>query len=88
MIPFNQFRIVRKFNKWNVIRKTRQALRAYQMNSPISIASVPNACDFIGSFQEQLKTPQAQAEASNKYQSSVHEWFSHEQKVVQTFFPP
>jgi glycosyltransferase involved in cell wall biosynthesis len=55
MIPFNQFSIIRKFNKWNVVRKTQQALIDHKMNNPITIASVPNACDFIGSFGEILK---------------------------------
>jgi glycosyltransferase involved in cell wall biosynthesis len=55
MIPFNQFSLIRKFNKLNVTRKIKQALITHEMSNPITIASVPNACDFIGSFQEQLK---------------------------------
>jgi glycosyltransferase involved in cell wall biosynthesis len=55
MIPFNQFESIRKFNQWNVIRNIRIALTTNNLINPISISSVPNACDFIGSFQERLK---------------------------------
>lgn len=55
MIPFNQFESVRKFNKWNVVRKCKKFLKQNEMYHLISIASVPNACDYVGAFQEKLK---------------------------------
>ncbi len=55
MIPFTKYKCVRLFNKWNVIRKTRQALKTQQITHPITVVSVPNACDFVGAFHEKLK---------------------------------
>ena len=55
MIPFNQFIIIRKFNQWNVKRNIKNTLKLYKFDNPISIASVPNAGDYIGAFQEKLK---------------------------------
>jgi glycosyltransferase involved in cell wall biosynthesis len=55
MIPYNQFSIIRRFNCWNVLRKVRYQLSLHNIQNPISISSVPNACDFIGSFAESLK---------------------------------
>lgn len=55
MIPFTKLRLVRIFNRWNVLRLTKQALITHQMVNPITVVSVPNACDFIGAFSERLK---------------------------------
>lgn len=55
MIPFNQYFIFRKFNQWNVTRSIKKTLARNISKAPISIASVPNACDYIGHFKEQLK---------------------------------
>lgn len=55
MIPFNQFIIIRKFNQWMVTKTVKKALSENKMNLPITIASVPNACDYIGHFNETLK---------------------------------
>lgn len=55
MIPFNQFSVVRLFNQWMVVRSINKVLKAKKMGDLITIASVPNACDYIGHFEEKLK---------------------------------
>lgn len=55
MIPFNQFSLVRSFNRWNVLRKVNSEIIKRKILHPISISSVPNACDFIGEFHELFK---------------------------------
>ena len=55
MIPLPQFPLVRKFNQWMVFKKVKEAMIANNIKNPITIASVPNACDFIGHFNEKLK---------------------------------
>jgi glycosyltransferase involved in cell wall biosynthesis len=55
MIPFNQYFLIRKFNQWNVTRSIQKILLLHKMDHPISIASVPNAADYIGHFNEHLK---------------------------------
>lgn len=56
MIPFNQFSPVRKLNEWNVKRSIKNELeRESSKIRPISITSVPNACDYIGHYNEILK---------------------------------
>lgn len=52
MIPFNQFSIIRKFNQWMVLKTVRKALLMEKMENPITITSVPNACDYLGHFNE------------------------------------
>ena len=55
MIPFTQFSLIRKFNKWQVTRKVNAVLQNKKIEKPITIASVLNACDFVGHFNEKLK---------------------------------
>lgn len=55
MLPFTQFSLVRKFNQFQVQRKVNDALKANNITKPITIASVLNACDFVGLFNEKLK---------------------------------
>lgn len=56
MIPFNQFSLIRKFNEWNVKRTIQNELSKESSRiCPISITSVPNACDYLGHFNEVLK---------------------------------
>ncbi len=55
MIPFTQFQIVRRFNKYQVRKQVSEVLRTNNITKPITIASVLNACDFIGLFNEKLK---------------------------------
>jgi len=52
MLPFIQISIVRKFNKWNVTRKVKQAIQRLGFHSPVLITSVPQACDFVKSFED------------------------------------
>lgn len=55
MIPYNQIKIIRAFNKWSVLRKVNSVIMKNHLEGIISITSVPNSCDYIGSFNETLK---------------------------------
>lgn len=55
MIPFNQFALVRAFNKWSVSRSVGQVLKAQSFKDVITVTSVPNSCDYVGNFNERLK---------------------------------
>ncbi len=55
MLPFTQFSTIRKFNQFQVQRKVNEAIKANNITKPITIASVLNACDFVGLFDEKLK---------------------------------
>ncbi|XGC79497.1 glycosyltransferase [Bdellovibrio bacteriovorus] len=55
MMPFNQWSVVRSFNRWSVKNAVNQVLQAQGFKSPITITSVPNACDYVGEFSEKLK---------------------------------
>lgn len=55
MIPYNKYGFIRKFNQWNVNREIKKSIKLLDMKNIISIASVPNACDYIGFFNERLK---------------------------------
>lgn len=55
MIPFNQFKIIRLFNKWSVNKSVSRTIKQNNFNNIISIASVPNAADYIGNYNEKLK---------------------------------
>lgn len=55
MIPFNQYGIIRRLNRWSVNRTVGRALQARGMATVLSIYSIPNAADYIGDFNETLK---------------------------------
>lgn len=55
MIPFNQFKLIRIFNRWSVDRAVLKKMNELNIKNPISIASVPNAADYVGNYQEKLK---------------------------------
>lgn len=55
MIPFNQFTIIRKFNQWSVNKSINQKINELNFNEIITIASVPNAADYVGNYNEKLK---------------------------------
>ncbi len=53
MIPLNQFAVIRAFNRWSVLRQVRRHLP--DQIKPITLTSVPNSCDYVGEFAEELK---------------------------------
>jgi glycosyltransferase involved in cell wall biosynthesis len=55
MIPFNNINLIRAFNKYSVLKAVRKTLKDLNMNECITVASVPNAADYIGEFNERLK---------------------------------
>ncbi|UOF01847.1 glycosyltransferase [Bdellovibrio reynosensis] len=55
MIPFNQWKLIRSFNTWSVKRAVNKVLREQGFKNPITVTSVPNACDYVGEFAEKLK---------------------------------
>lgn len=54
MIPFSNVGSVRSFNRWSVVRSVRRAMEEWGLDRPILIATVPNASDCIGHFDECL----------------------------------
>lgn len=55
MIPYTQFKLIRKFNQWQVKKGVNKVLQAKKIKKPITVASVLNACDFVGDYNEKLK---------------------------------
>ena len=55
MLPFSQFRWVRWLNCWSVRFSIERALQKHDFMNVVSVASVPNACDFIGKFDEKSR---------------------------------
>ena len=52
MLPYNSIGFVRKFNKRSVVRTVRKQLDKLYVKKPIVVSTVPNACDYIGFFDE------------------------------------
>ncbi len=52
MLPFVKLPGVRRINKATVRKSVRKRLAELGMGSPMLVATVPNACDFIGDFGE------------------------------------
>ncbi len=51
MFPYNKG-ILRKFNRFSVVRSVKAELKRRAIKSPILVTTVPNACDYIGNFDE------------------------------------
>lgn len=54
MVPFSSFRTIRLFNRRSVVRDVRKAAAAWNMHDPIVLATLPNAADYLGGFDESL----------------------------------
>lgn len=54
MIPFNPIKAVRSFNRRNVVSCVKNAMRELGINNPVFLATVPNAADYVGHFDESL----------------------------------
>lgn len=54
MIPFNPVPVVRSFNRRSVVHSVRAAMSDWGMTAPILLATVPNAADYLGQFDECL----------------------------------
>lgn len=52
MLPFANLRLVRKLNRYFVVRSVRRRLKELNCQEPILVSTVPNSCDFIGYFDE------------------------------------
>lgn len=52
MLPFLNIPLVRTINKISVTRHVRKKLKLLNMESPICVITAPNACDYIGQFDE------------------------------------
>jgi len=53
MLPYAHLSVIRKFNKRSVIKRVQKELKRLDMKSPILVTTVPNACDYVGAFDEQ-----------------------------------
>ena len=54
MIPYNTIKVVRACNRRGVVRAVRRAMDHLGMRSPILLATLPDAGDYAGSFNEIL----------------------------------
>ncbi len=54
MVPWNQFGALRAFNRRQVVSCVRSAMEALEFDSPLVVATVPNAADYIGRLGERL----------------------------------
>lgn len=54
MIPFNNLHSVRNFNRLSVVRTVKKAITEWDFHNPIFLATVPNASEYIGYFNECL----------------------------------
>lgn len=54
MIPFGNISAARAFNRRSVVRAVRAAAREWQMENPVLLATLPNAADYTGCFNESL----------------------------------
>jgi len=54
MVPWNQFGILRAFNRRQVVSSVRSAMEELGFDSPLVVATVPNAADYIGRLGERL----------------------------------
>lgn len=52
MLPFSNISLIRGWNQQSVILTVRRALSNLRIHNPILITTVPNACDYIGHFDE------------------------------------
>lgn len=55
MIPLNQYDLIRKINTISVNYCINKKMKALHFKNIISIASVPNAADYIGNYNEKSK---------------------------------
>ncbi len=54
-LPWNQFNGIRKFNKSLGINALSKKINSLTSTKRVSLATVPNACDWIGNLDESLK---------------------------------
>lgn len=52
MLPFSSITFIRKLNQYFVTRTVRRYARKLKILHPILVSTVPNACDYIGFFNE------------------------------------
>jgi len=48
MLPFSSLGFVRRFNRYSVLRRVRRAIRDLNLQRPVVVTTVPNACDYVG----------------------------------------
>jgi len=54
MIPYNRYRLIRKLNRFLVVRSVKKAMRVLAFQQPILLTSIPSTCDFIDHLGEAL----------------------------------
>jgi glycosyltransferase involved in cell wall biosynthesis len=53
MLPYAHIGLIRRFNKWSVVWTVRRKLKQMGLQQPVLVTTVPNACDYVGCFNEQ-----------------------------------
>lgn len=52
IIPYNQFDLIRRFNKKSVINKVGKHMAAYGIEKPVVLTTFPNTADYVRAFGE------------------------------------
>lgn len=50
MLPFSAIGLIRQFNRRSVVAAVKERSRAFALERPVIVATVPNACDYVESF--------------------------------------
>ena len=50
MLPFSAIGLIRQFNRHSVVAAVKERSRAFALERPVIVATVPNACDYVESF--------------------------------------
>lgn len=74
MVPYNKG-LFRKFNKHSVIKTVKKELDRRNIKNPILVTTVPNACDYIGAFNEKKVVYYCVDDFAN--------WPGHDKELVQ-----
>ena len=54
MVPYNTVAPVRAYNRFRVVHSVRAAMKAWGIENPVFLATLPNAADYVGFFGESL----------------------------------
>jgi hypothetical protein len=52
MVPYNNIRIIRAFNRRSVIKNVKREMDRLQIRNPILLTTLPTAVDYLGAFDE------------------------------------
>ena len=74
MVPYN-FGPFRKLNRLSVVRSVKNAMERLGIKEPVLVTTVPNACDYVGAFNEKRVVYYCVDDFAN--------WPGHSKEIVQ-----